>query len=377
MSCNNILESLVASGNIGTVLTEGPPKKTEITDFQKILHQLGFDDELNYSNYGADGYYGASVTNAVAAYCVKNGITSDGKTMTDAIANAMIAHYDTLDEMQDLAAQVAKGSVESRLYEKCTDKVSVAAMQTLLNEMGFGTELNWDKYHNDGYYEASGIAAVAAHAAKAGIASDGKKLTTELAQKILDALSPSYGADYAANTKSGMDAATQSESTSTSSSGGTATVTGDVMTTFTGSNFSGTAVTCDVLFVPYLEKVNEYAKANHVSVYVTSSYREDSNVAGAIVVPATKSNHMAGHAIDMNIDFSGGFANSAYLKESESTWDPAVKGFIDAIRADSVLRWGGDFNTPDVVHIDDELNLRDPDQWEARYIAMQEASVNG
>jgi uncharacterized protein YcbK (DUF882 family) len=38
-------------------------------------------------------------------------------------------------------------------------------------------------------------------------------------------------------------------------------------------------------------------------------------VAGAIVNPATKSNHTAGHAIDMNIAFVGGWANSEYLKK--------------------------------------------------------------
>ena len=80
-----------------------------------------------------------------------------------------------------------------------------------------------------------------------------------------------------------MDAATQSESTSSSTSGGEATVTGDAMTTFTGSNFTGTTITCDVLFVPYLEQINTYAKDNNVDIYITSSYREDANVDGAIV----------------------------------------------------------------------------------------------
>jgi len=31
-----------------------------------------------------------------------------------------------------------------------------------------------------------------------------------------------------------------------------------------------------------------------------------------------------------------------------------------------VLRWGGDFNKEDPVHIDDELNRRNPHRWDRK-----------
>ncbi len=84
---------------------------------------------------------------------------------------------------------------------------------------------------------------------------------------------------------------------------------------------------------------------------------------------------MAGHAIDMNLVYPGGWANSSYLRKSnEANWHPAVKGFIDAVREDAVLRWGGDFRAEDPVHIDDGLNISNPTEWEARYKATQAAS---
>jgi hypothetical protein len=40
---------------------------------------------------------------------------------------------------------------------------------------------------------------------------------------------------------------------------------------------------------------------------------------------------------------------------------------FERIRKDPVLRWGGDFRTRDVVHIDDALNVRFPEVWDAKF----------
>ena len=61
-----------------------------------------------------------------------------------------------------------------------------------------------------------------------------------------------------------------------------------------------------------------------------------------------------GHAIDMNLidTASGKFCNSKCLADV-SKHPAGVKCFISKIRQNYVLRWGGDFSVPDVVHIDD------------------------
>jgi len=35
------------------------------------------------------------------------------------------------------------------------------------------------------------------------------------------------------------------------------------------------------------------------------------------------------------------------------------------------LRWGGDFDVRDVVHIDDGLNIDNPTKWDAEYMQTQ------
>ena len=80
-------------------------------------------------------------------------------------------------------------------------------------------------------------------------------------------------------------------------------------------------------------------------IHVTSSFRTSSNVKGAIVKPATRSNHMAGHAIDMNViyDNKTKSANSVMLGKYPNVPEP-VKRFIKSIIDDKGLRWGGKFN---------------------------------
>jgi len=140
------------------------------------------------------------------------------------------------------------------------------------------------------------------------------------------------------------------------------------LVTIAPSEFTGSAMRVHKNFVAAINRINGYAKAAGVKIYVTSSYRKDANVAGAIVVPASKSNHMTGHAIDMNVVYSGGTCNSACLGGKLPT---QVAAFISKVRADGELRWGGDFATPDVVHIDDGLNIQNAKEWDAQYLATQ------
>jgi hypothetical protein len=157
------------------------------------------------------------------------------------------------------------------------------------------------------------------------------------------------------------------------------------LTRFSASHFTGEPLIADVEFVGALEKINKYAAANKVEIYIVSSFREEKAlVSGAKVTPAEKSNHLVGHAIDMNIDFAGKRYTFDALKPSNLKNLPVeVQNFIQNIRNDPGLRWGGDFKDengnpdPDPVHIDDNLNGRDSKVWETRLRATQEARKAG
>jgi hypothetical protein len=145
------------------------------------------------------------------------------------------------------------------------------------------------------------------------------------------------------------------------------------LTTFAGSQFIGKPVLADVEFIAHLQRVNQFAAAEGLQVLVTSSARRHGvAVGGTIVPPASRSNHLIGHAIDMNLKKDGQLFNSAALKRSRFRRLPtAAKRFIKAIRDDEVLRWGGDFTREDPVHIDDATNIKNPPLWEQKFPIIQ------
>ncbi len=134
------------------------------------------------------------------------------------------------------------------------------------------------------------------------------------------------------------------------------------------ARFIGSEIRADADFSRHLDRIDQYASECDVEVFVTSSTREPGRtVRGNIVKPAGRSNHLVGHAIDMNLKSTNGFFNSTKLKRSNFDQLPdEIKEFLGKIRADEVLRWGGDFRNEDPVHIDDGLNLRSPERWDAK-----------
>jgi len=122
-------------------------------------------------------------------------------------------------------------------------------------------------------------------------------------------------------------------------------------------------------FYHIVNTINQYAVQHNLHLLITQSYRPpNSKVYDAIVTPAVKSNHLAGHALDFNIVYGGKVFESRDLKKENFNKLPDfIKLFIYAIRSDTDIRWGGDFETEDPVHLDDEININNSETWEFHY----------
>ncbi len=112
-----------------------------------------------------------------------------------------------------------------------------------------------------------------------------------------------------------------------------------------------------------MDQVNEIAKKEEFFIIVTSSYRETNKVKGAIVKPATRSNHMIGHAIDFNLSKDKRYYNSIKLGDMKGE----DNDFITKIVKETGLTWGGSFKTKDSVHLDDRLNVLNPKLWDKKF----------
>ncbi len=126
---------------------------------------------------------------------------------------------------------------------------------------------------------------------------------------------------------------------------------------FIHDSFIGEATRVDQDFVPDLQRLSEYAAQCNLKIWVTSSLRPLNNqFKGAIVEPASRSCHHIGHAIDMNLFYEGEIYNSKMLRNSNHiNLSDNITSFFELIRADKVLRWGGDFRSEDPVHIDNDF----------------------
>ena len=353
MECTKILEAEIKKGNIQNSLFKGSPKKELITELQRILFELGFRRELKWDQYQADGDYGRATSAAVKAFAEKNDINSNGEKVTKELAELMLDRHEFLPSMY-LLWQIHQSDLRTKKYISRGTRISITAVQELLHELGYDRELNFEKYGADGLYGNSTRKAVIKFAKDHGIESDGDLLTRPLINLMIKKINLFYGRNW-------MDLATSN-----------LPGLGSPLVYFEGSRFQGKPCRADRQFIPMLKKINKYAKDANVFIFVTSSFRTTTNVAGAIVTPAKRSNHMAGHAIDMNVIYDENkWANSKVLTRYPNVPGP-VKKFLRSIITDPHLRWGGKFSHKDPVHIDDHLN-KDLSKWKKRYTAMQKA----
>ena len=193
MKERDTLNKLIDDGAVARNLYKDSSAQHAIAALQTLLHWLGFDRELKWKKYGADGDYGKATTAAVAGFARRNGSTASGVRISGALAEKILARYDTLEELKQLAEDVEKNKIERYYRKSGADRVRIAALQTLLNELGFDNELNWNKFGADGHYGRSTIAAVAAFENQEGVGGDGTVLTLTLAERIVAKLSPFYG----------------------------------------------------------------------------------------------------------------------------------------------------------------------------------------
>ena len=352
MCCTNDFIKLFDTANFE--LKKGSTDRKNIQLLQNILFELGYGKILNWEKYGADGDYGKLTSKAVLLFIGQNNLAGDGETLTKLIAENLVKRLDSLDELQLLQNHIDTKKIKDIYFKGSLEKVAIQALQTLLNELGYGAELKWSKYQNDGDYGSCTAAAIKAFASSESLNSKGDKLTIQFANLIVKRLSIFYGKDWSSNP---IKTILEDDS--------------NPIIEYTNTQYVGKTILTDKDFIPALERINEYAAKHEVQIHITSSFRKTAIVRGAIVTPAKMSNHMIGHAIDMNIKYGENYSkwcNSSCL--AKSNLPEPIANFIQEIRNDNELRWGGDFNKRDTVHIDDHFN-KNSEKWELKYEQIQ------
>ena len=142
----------------------------------------------------------------------------------------------------------------------------------------------------------------------------------------------------------------------------------NTLTEFKSENikgFRGKQILIHYKFNPYMIEIDKYAQKNQVELIINQSYRNSRQQLTKTVVKATKmSNHLAGFAIDFNLKYNNVKYFSKDLKLNNLAKLPKnIQNFINDIRDDKNLRWGGMFIKEDPIHIDYPINLKSKKYW--------------
>jgi peptidoglycan hydrolase-like protein with peptidoglycan-binding domain len=126
-------------------------------------------------------------------------------------------------------------------------------------------------------------------------------------------------------------------------------------------------------FLKSLTSIDKAATKAGIKLKINQAFRVAGvPVRGAVVKPATKSQHLIGNAIDWNIENGGKVILSAKMDYSKLPSN--VKGFIDDVKKAGV-RWGGDFKSKDPIHFDAYVNPKS-DSFDMLYFFNQRSIQN-
>jgi len=190
------IQQLIDNGRIASVLRKGSADSPNVKILQAGLNELGFRKALGWNKKGASGVYDAKTAAALKQFASRNGLSSNGENVSTALGRAMIKRYEFLDELRHLydAALISKRL--KAMHRGSSDEVSIIVLQTILNELGYGKELNWAKYGADGDYGPSTSRAVKAFADDNDIKSNGDRVTKEMAEKALATFDGYFGPEW-------------------------------------------------------------------------------------------------------------------------------------------------------------------------------------
>lgn len=117
------------------------------------------------------------------------------------------------------------------------------------------------------------------------------------------------------------------------------------------------AVLVDGGFRHFIEAMGRLASKNNLQIRVQGEgfRRADTPVMNQVVPPSAVSNHLVGHAVDINIVYNRTWFNASALRDFNSL-PQSIQNFIIDLEAIG-MRWGGRFSPPDPVHFDIGLNV--------------------
>jgi peptidoglycan hydrolase-like protein with peptidoglycan-binding domain len=186
------IASLVQAGVADQYLKKKSSARYSVRSLQVLLYKLGFGAELNWEKFRADGDYGGGTTRAVNAFLQKNNLRGNGEMVDTATAELMLDRYQLLPYIAQLQEATQRNQLAPYSHGTAEES-ALKGLQSILNALGYGQELQFQQYGAHGTFDAGTASAIQAFASGYRIISDGRKLTSDLARRMLEAILDLYG----------------------------------------------------------------------------------------------------------------------------------------------------------------------------------------
>lgn len=246
-----------------------------------------------------------------------------------------------MDNTKEVKELFSNKNVSKILFFNSTSKNEIIVLQKVLVELGYKNILK----KVDGLYGNYTAKAVETFFQLHQVNTDGKKITPKLAKKLYSEFEKAL---------SGTEVK-------------------PLIVEYKNTRFTGKPIWVHSEFTSALDRINQYATEADVKLLIIDSFREpNKKLSNTVVTPSKVSNHLVGHAIDMNVLYGKDYKQLCNSKGLASENLPLpVARFISLLEKDKQLRWGGKFKTKDTVHIDDYYN-RDMNKWKTLYAAIHQ-----
>lgn len=185
--------SLLQRENLSELLKKNSSAKKEITLLQTALYQLGYSEALKWDTFGADGDFGSATAAALSQFSQRIDLSFDGETVSKPLAKAIAHMLSYIQPLRLLHQILTSGKPESSLFRGSQATEAITALQIVLNEIGYGEQLDWERWGADGDYGGGTSKAVAAFASDQELSSDGSTVPTEILTAIIDKASTGLG----------------------------------------------------------------------------------------------------------------------------------------------------------------------------------------
>ncbi len=126
-------EAPVSSPPLISVLKAGIPDKDTVQQLQIALYPLSFAQQLQWNDSSPQGTYDEATVTAVRAFAHKNGLTTDGRSLSTPLGQALVDRCEVAQGLRVVQDAIDHQEVGQTFAQGSSDKAAVGVGALRMN----------------------------------------------------------------------------------------------------------------------------------------------------------------------------------------------------------------------------------------------------